>query len=118
LIESSAPTRSSQHSKKIESFLKEHLLLSHSSQQIEANLGLNSDYLGRCLKKHTGMSPTQYIQYQRIEKVKSLHLHSNDTVPYIAEQVGIMDYNYFIRLFRKQTGLTPGAYRQNKQSYV
>jgi AraC-like DNA-binding protein len=118
LIESSSPTRSSQHSKKIESYLKEHLLITHSSQQIEADLGLNFDYLGRCLKKHTGMSPTQYIQYQRVEKAKSLLLNSNDTVPYVAEQVGIMDYNYFIRLFRKQTGLTPGAYRKNKMSYV
>jgi AraC-like DNA-binding protein len=118
LIERSAPSRSSQHSKKIEIYLKEHLLQSHNSQLIEAELRLNFDYLARCLKKHTGMSPMQYIQYQRIEKAKTLLLQSDDTVPYIAEQVGIMDYNYFIRLFRKQTGLTPGAYRQNKMSYV
>jgi YesN/AraC family two-component response regulator len=81
-------------------------------------LHLNFDYLARCLKKHTGMSPIQYVQYQRIEKAKALLLQSNDTVPNIAEQIGIMDYNYFIRLFRKQSGLTPGAYRQNKQNYV
>jgi AraC-like DNA-binding protein len=118
IIEGSAPSLSSQHSKRMEIYLNEHLLHSHNSQQIEAELQLNFDYLARCLKKHTGMSPMQYIHYQRIERAKALLLQSNDAVPYIAEQVGIMDYNYFIRLFKIQTGLTPGVFRQTKQSYV
>jgi AraC-like DNA-binding protein len=118
LIEMSTPTRSAQHSKKMELILKENLLQPYNAQQIEEKLQLNFDYLGRCLKKHTGMSPMQYIQYQRIEKAKELLLQTSHTVPYIAEQVGILDYNYFIRLFRMQVGLTPGVYRQNKMSYV
>jgi AraC-like DNA-binding protein len=99
-------------------YLKNHLMQPYNAQQIEEALHLNLDYIARCLKKHTGMSPIQYVQYHRIEKAKTLLLQTAETVPMIAEQVGITDYNYFIRLFRKQVGLTPGVYRRNKQSYV
>ena len=30
----------------------------------------------------------------------------------ICQQIGIADYNYFFRVFRKQTGFTPQAYRK------
>ncbi|MBW7457244.1 AraC family transcriptional regulator, partial [Paenibacillus sepulcri] len=36
----------------------------------------------------------------------------------IAGKVGIPDYNYFIRVFRKQTGQAPGAYRRERQGFV
>ncbi|WNR45298.1 helix-turn-helix transcriptional regulator [Paenibacillus roseipurpureus] len=114
LIEMSTPTRSAIHSKKMELILKENLLHPYKMQQIEEKLQLNFDYLARCLKKHTGMSPMQYIQYQRIERAKTLLTQSNHNISYIAEEVGILDYNYFIRLFRKQVGVTPGVYRLNK----
>jgi AraC-like DNA-binding protein len=118
LLEQSAPSRSFQHSRSMEHYLKDHLMQPYNAQHIEETLQLNLDYLARCLKKHTGMSPIHYIQYHRIEKAKALLLQTDDTVPLIAEQVGISDYNYFIRLFRKQVGLTPGVYRQNRQSYL
>jgi AraC-like DNA-binding protein len=118
LLELSAPSRAFQHSKSMEHYLKDNLVQPFDAQKIEDELQLNLDYLARCLKKHTGMSPVQYLQFHRIEKAKALLLKTSHTVPMIAEQVGITDYNYFIRLFRKQVGLTPGVYRQNNQSYV
>ena len=30
----------------------------------------------------------------------------------ICQQIGIADYNYFFRVFRRQTGFTPQAYRR------
>ena len=37
---------------------------------------------------------------------------TNLTNSEICQQIGIADYNYFYRVFRKQTGFTPQAYRR------
>ena len=33
------------------------------------------------------------------------------TTSQAAEQVGILDVSYFIRIFKRETGVTPGQYR-------
>lgn len=86
-----------------------------SAKRLEEELHFGFDYLSRCLKKHTGMTPLQYTQHIRMSKAKSLLEHTNLSVREIAEQVGIPDTNYFVRTFRKQAGMPPGAYRSIKQ---
>ena len=36
-----------------------------------------------------------------------------EIIQQIAEEVGVFDNNYFVKLFRKNTGTTPSAYRKN-----
>lgn len=81
-------------------------------KQMEAELHYHFNYLSRCLKKHTGMTPLQYLQYIRMEKAKELLKTTNYTVQNVAEHVGIGNYNYFIRLFKKREHVTPAGYRQ------
>ncbi|MCC2683333.1 MAG: AraC family transcriptional regulator [Paenibacillaceae bacterium] len=73
------------------------------------------DYLARCLKKHTGLSPLQYYRRIQVEKAKSLLEHTSDTIQEVGEQVGVANYNYFIRLFRGATGVSPGVYRNARR---
>ncbi|MFK7694524.1 helix-turn-helix domain-containing protein [Paenibacillus sp. HJGM_3] len=80
--------------------------------ELERELHYNFDYAARCLKRHTGMSPLKYQHYLRIEEAKRLLRHSSMTVGEIGAQVGYADDNYFIRMFRRTAGLSPGAYRQ------
>jgi AraC-like DNA-binding protein/mannose-6-phosphate isomerase-like protein (cupin superfamily) len=88
------------------------------AHKISSELHFDFDYAARCLKKHTGMSPLQYFHLLRMEEAKRLLVHSKMPVQEIAAQVGITDYNYFIRLFRKTVGITPGVFRESSQSYV
>lgn len=39
---------------------------------------------------------------------------TNATVASVAEDVGILDVNYFTKLFKSATGLTPTRYRREK----
>jgi AraC-type DNA-binding domain-containing proteins len=71
----------------------------------------SSYYLARCLKKYTGMSPLQYLHHLQVKRAKSLLENTGLSVAEIGRQVGIDNVNYFIRMFRKQTGMTPGQYR-------
>lgn len=48
----------------------------------------------------------------RIEKAKEL-LRGDLNVTQVAEAVGIPDSNYFIKVFKKQTGYTPLKYKKS-----
>ncbi len=71
--------------------------------------GMSSDYFRHAFYRVCGMSPIKYINTCRIEKAKQLLLEGN-SISDVATMVGIRDSNYFTRLFRESTGVTPSAF--------
>lgn len=67
-------------------------------------------YLSNIFKRETGVSLLGYINTVRIEKAKEL-LCQGMAVAHIAAQTGFRDSSALIRVFKKTTGMTPGAYR-------
>ncbi len=57
-------------------------------------------------------APISYLMTVRLEKAKEFLLldYSLET---IAQMTGFSDANYFIRFFKKKTGMTPGQFRRN-----
>lgn len=91
------------------------------SYDITADLSLNSlatqlnvspSYLSALFKKECGVTLTEYVNNRRIEHAITLLHHTDKLIHTIAYECGIQDTNYFIRLFKKQTGLTPQKYRE------
>jgi AraC family transcriptional regulator, transcriptional activator of pobA len=74
-------------------------------------LYLSSSYLTDLLKKETGKTIKEYIQIQIIERAKNRLLNSNITVNEIAYELGFEYPQYFNRLFKSKTGMTPIEYR-------
>lgn len=70
-------------------------------------------YLSRLFKKKTGMRFSQYLLTIRMQRAKSL-LESDTplSVSEVAGAVGFNDYSYFIQMYRKVYGETPGATRK------
>lgn len=64
-------------------------------------------------KKQTGTSPLQYFLLLKIEKAKNLLLRTNKTQKEIAFSLGFESYNYFNRIFKQKTGLTPKQFRNH-----
>ena len=58
-----------------------------------------------------GKGISEYIRDMRIEKAKQLLSQIDSSVSEIAEQVGFMDTNYFIKVFKQYTGTTPGKWK-------
>ena len=50
----------------------------------------------------------------RVDEAKKLLL-SNHKIYEIAEMTGFMNTSYFIRIFRRLEGITPGEYRNRAQ---
>lgn len=58
----------------------------------------------------------KYIRSMRIEKARELLRNTSIQVTEISALVGFLDYNYFLRIFKKETGLSCRAYRSREQS--
>lgn len=87
-----------------------------SINDVAAYVHLNPIYVMRLFKSKTGKSILEYITNIRIEQAKSLLAGTSYSVQKIADQVGYGNYSYFTRIFKKNTGMTPNAYRKAYQT--
>jgi transcriptional regulator GlxA family with amidase domain len=60
----------------------------------------------------TGLTPIDYVQRLRIEDAKRRLERTDASVDEISWRVGYEDAAFFRRLFRRTTGMAPGAYRK------
>ena len=74
-------------------------------------LNLSANYFGDLVKAQTGSSPQQLIQQNIIAQARHHLTTTTDTVSQIAYALGFEYPQYFSRLFKKQTGLTPQEFR-------
>lgn len=75
-------------------------------------LSLSAAYLSDLLKKEIGKTTKEYLRERIVEKAKVKLLNSSDTVSEIAYSLGFAYPQYFNRLFKEKTGMTPLEYRQ------
>lgn len=76
------------------------------------DLGINASYLSGLFKKEVGINYSDYVNKKRIEYAGKLLKTTNFQVQNIAQRCGILDSNYFSKLFKKYMGLTPLKYRE------
>lgn len=77
-------------------------------------LALSAHYLGDLLKKETGKSAQDHIHAYLIEEAKTNLLGTQASVSEIAYQLGFEYPQYFSKLFKAKTGMTPAAYRSTR----
>ncbi len=64
-------------------------------------------------RKHTGVSPNEYIISQRISAACRLLSQTDMSISAIAADVGYGDQYYFSRIFKKKVGMPPLKYRHS-----
>ncbi len=76
--------------------------------------GYTADHFRRCFKEELGQTPLEYLTTLRINQAKKLlRAMPPQSVESIAADCGFKDEFYFSRVFKKQTGLSPLAYRKS-----
>lgn len=98
---------------KLEQYLDDHFTEKLSLERISSDLGIGRTKLCLLAKKLSGgdsLSPL--IAQRRVAAAKKLLLQSSESISSIAEAVGISDYNYFTKVFRSVTGMTPTTFRK------
>ncbi|KVF23584.1 helix-turn-helix domain-containing protein [Burkholderia vietnamiensis] len=76
-------------------------------------LGVTTAKLARVCREELGISTTAVINEHAIREAQRDLVYSNLTVKQIAHETGFVDSAYFSRYFRKQTGMTPGEFRES-----
>ena len=82
--------------------------------KVARHVGVNADYLARCFRQETGLTPKVYLNRYRINRAKSLLVAGKQNIEEIAVAVGFGDGKYFSYAFQHETGMTPGAYRRSQ----
>ncbi len=74
-------------------------------------LHLSANYFGDLIKKETGKSPMEHIQLKLIEVAKEKMYEKDKSVSQIAYELGFEYPQYFSKLFKKHTGVSPNEFR-------
>ena len=73
---------------------------------------MSPKYFSVFFQKHFSRNLTEYLTSIRIECAKKMLVESDADMELISQQEGFSSSSYFIRMFRKSLGLTPGQYRK------
>ena len=93
-------------------YLHEHYAESISRWDLAQYANISEDYLTYCFRQEFGTTPMQYLQRYRVNQAKLLLKNSEKSITEIALEVGFTDSGYFSRVFRRQTGMSPEAFRR------
>jgi AraC-like DNA-binding protein len=85
---------------------------------IASVVNIDKYYLIKLFKRHTGLTPFEWLQKARISRAKELLILSEKSVEEIGFEVGYTPASYFISTFKISEGLTPLRYRQQWQYKV
>ncbi|MGY0035089.1 helix-turn-helix domain-containing protein [Pedobacter sp. NJ-S-72] len=104
-------SRRAEISGQFKNLLKAELRTMKSPKDYAARLNVSESYLNEVLKKTTGFPVSYWIQQEVVTEAKRLLYYSQLTVKEIAHDLGYADHSYFSRLFRKLSGASAIAFR-------
>jgi AraC-like DNA-binding protein len=99
---------------KIEQFVSEHLKEKIYVDTLCKQFFISKNALYRLFNSEFGMTVNDYVLNKRIQFSIDLLKETSLPITRVAADCGFTDYNYFIRAFKKQVGVTPLQFRKNK----
>lgn len=92
--------------------IQEHFTEQICIDSLIAQSGLSKGFFHKQFRLETGATPLQMLTRLRLDKACSLLVMTTLNISEIAFACGYPDNNYFTRIFHRETGFTPGAYRE------
>lgn len=92
-------------------YILRHISESITTEALSRECGMNRTYLCKLFAEETGMTVGQYVTHTKMEEARRLMSITRKSIAEIAEYLGYSSQSHFQRVFKKHTGMTPGAYR-------
>ncbi|HKW28825.1 MAG TPA: AraC family transcriptional regulator [Verrucomicrobiae bacterium] len=100
--------------RQITEWMAEHVAEEFNLDRLAAQAGLSKFYFNRLFKSALSMSPSRYHINLRLDEAKRLLRETKKSVVEVALDVGYANPSHFAQLFRRETGLSPSDYRQQR----
>ncbi len=91
--------------------LHEHFAELYGIDELCRELGVSKGHLCRAFAKEMGVTPGKYLTRVRISRAKGLLPDREYTLEAVAALCGFSGANYFCKVFRRETGESPAAWR-------
>lgn len=75
-------------------------------------LGMNRTHLCECFVRETGMTVNAFVTAVKMDEAKRLLAVTKKSAVEIAEYLGYSSQSYFVKVFKKIHGVTPGEFRK------
>ena len=83
-----------------------------SLDELAGELGISSYYFSKLFKEEKGEGFVEYLTGRRVEEAKALLKSPEHSIKEVGVACGYSDPNYFSRIFKKATGMTPTEYKE------
>lgn len=97
---------------KVTGYIKTNYMNRISLEDVAAHVFMSKTYLSKIFKEELGCKFTEYVNRVRIEKSRALLKDSSFSLAEISNLCGFEEQAYFSKVFKNDTGLTPGKYRE------
>lgn len=93
-------------------YIRLHIDTGIKLEELANRAGYSPYYFTKKFKSEMNITIQQYIREQKLEMARNILLTTNKPVKDIAEELGYSTVSHFIETFRKETGISPAAFRQ------
>jgi AraC-like DNA-binding protein len=100
-------------SKNVLAYIDEHIAENISSKDLATYFKYSPAHFGRIFKQATGETVTSYILKAKIQKAMLLFASEPYTVQYVSDYLNFGCVQYFSKIFKRYTGLSPIEFKQN-----
>ena len=103
------------HVKKAQEYIKNNLSEPLTLEEVAENVFISKAYLSHLFKNCTGITFSDYVTSQRIDKAKLKLASTNESITEIALSCGFSQSSYFATSFKKATNQTPREFRASSK---
>lgn len=94
-------------------YLSEHISERVAVEDIVKEYSINRNILNQIFIKEVSMTCMNYFEKMRMSLAQTMLAETELQIAEIADRVGYTDPNYFAKVFKKYTGVTPSKYRES-----
>ena len=81
---------------------------------LAAVAGMSAGHLHRAFRASTGLTPLEFVNARRVRHAMHILATETASIAEVAARVGFASQSHFARIFRRQAGMPPSAFRKKR----